>query len=188
MAQKIEITRTDARSSLNADDFVAQDNIFSITIGKNIDEVFNFCKNLENFSIFMKGMVDVEVLSPVDLHGAFELKSGIKAEIFLQIIKIIPNKVIACKSTESSDIEIESEIYFKPAPSNLGTVVSLSIDYDVPGGKLIEFAAKLTSEDPASLIRNNLRRLKAYLETGEIPTTEGQSSGRESNSEIITKH
>jgi uncharacterized membrane protein len=53
------------------------------------------------------------------------------------------------------------------------------MDYSVPGGKLTEFLTFFSGESPDILILTNLHRLKAFLETGEIPTTEGQSSGRE---------
>ena len=39
--------------------------------------------------------------------------------------------------------------------------------------------AKLFGEEPEMQIRDDLRRFKRLVETGEIPTTEGQSSGRE---------
>jgi hypothetical protein len=37
--------------------------------------------------------------------------------------------------------------------------------------------AKLLGKDPSFLMQQDLRRLKALMETGEIPTTEGQSHG-----------
>jgi len=66
--------------------------------------------------------------------------------------------------------------------------------YHVPGGRLTELAGQAAGEDPYSLTLTNLRRLKAYLETGEIPTIEGQPSGRDkgskklSNQELSTVH
>jgi hypothetical protein len=37
--------------------------------------------------------------------------------------------------------------------------------------------AKLLGKDPSFLMHQDLRRLKALIETGELPTTEGQSHG-----------
>ena len=55
----------------------------------------------------------------------------------------------------------------------------MNMDYSVPGGKITELIAKMRGEDPDSLAIINLKRLKAFLETGEIATIEGQPSGRE---------
>jgi uncharacterized membrane protein len=50
--------------------------------------------------------------------------------------------------------------------------------FDPPGGPLGALAASIFGEIPRQQMQNDLRRLKQLLETGEIATTEGQSSGR----------
>jgi hypothetical protein len=52
------------------------------------------------------------------------------------------------------------------------------MNYSIPGGKLTEWTTLFSGEDPDTLTITNLKRLKAFLETGEIPTTKGQTSGR----------
>jgi uncharacterized membrane protein len=79
-------------------------------------------------------------------------------------------------------------VWFVEAPAGRGTIVRLSLNYSVPGGKFSEWVTKLNGEDPDSLILLNLRRLKALLETGEIPTIEGQPSGREDDSRPVQTH
>ena len=46
-----------------------------------------------------------------------------------------------------------------------------------PAGSLGSFAAWLLGEEPGQQVREDLRRLKQVMETGEIPTTKGQPSG-----------
>ena len=48
-----------------------------------------------------------------------------------------------------------------------------------PAGPAGALLAKLFGEEPEMQIRDDLRRFKCLVETGEIPTTEGQPSGRE---------
>ena len=87
--------------------------------------------------------------------------------------------MISWRSLPDSEVETKGSVWFTHSPRNEGTIVSLGMAYSIPGGKLTELLTKITAEDPNSLSNLNLRRLKAYMETGEVPTTEGQVSGRE---------
>ena len=51
--------------------------------------------------------------------------------------------------------------------------------YNPPAGPLGSLIAKLTGREPAILLKEQLRRLKQLLETGEIATTEGQPTGKD---------
>ena len=53
------------------------------------------------------------------------------------------------------------------------------LEYEPPAGKLGAVVAKLFGEEPENQVREDLRRFKSTMETGETPTVEGQSSGRE---------
>lgn len=161
---------------------------FAITIGKTQAEVFQFWRDLTNLPKFMKDLKSVEILSEKRSKWKVEVASGLSVEWTAEITKERPNEMIAWKSIDGSEVDTWGSVWFWPAPEGRGTVVSLSLDYKIPGGKLAELAAKLLKEDPETLIQTNLHRLKALLETGEIPTTEGQPSGREEVSEGSTTH
>ena len=51
------------------------------------------------------------------------------------------------------------------------------IEYSPPGGALTAALAKVFGEAPEQQIGDDLSRFKMLMETGEIATTEGQSSG-----------
>lgn len=161
---------------------------FSVTIGKTQAEIFAFWRDFKNLTLFMKDIKDIRIISAKKSHWTVALKSGLKAEWDAEITAERVNEMIAWKSLKGSEVETSGSVWFSPAPGDRGTVVSLIMDYSVPGGKLTELLTKITGEDPDSLAFINLRRLKAYLETGEIPTTEGQSSGREEKEETQLKH
>jgi len=67
-------------------------------------------------------------------------------------------------------------VQFKATPS--GTQIIVHLQYNPPGGKLGARFASLLGEDPEMQIREDLRRLKAFLETGESPAAEERFSGR----------
>jgi uncharacterized membrane protein len=63
------------------------------------------------------------------------------------------------------------------APGDRGTEVHVRVEYDVPGGVVGEAVKKLTGEEPLQLVRDDLRRLKQLIETGEIARSGGAPSG-----------
>lgn len=160
---------------------------YAVTIGKPQEEVFRFFRNFENLPLFMKDLKEVQVISEKKSHWVVEVH-GMQAEWDAEITLERQDEMLAWKSVKGSEVETSGSIWFSPAPGGKGTVVSLVLDYKIPGGKLAEIITKFTGEDPETLAQLNLRRLKAVLETGEVPTIEGQPSGREENSETIVKH
>jgi len=75
-------------------------------------------------------------------------------------------------------------VLFKDAAGERGTEVKLELWYR---------PAALDGEDPTEWIRQDLKRLKARLEAGVLPQTEGQSAGaqkpedEQSHSDVVAK-
>jgi uncharacterized membrane protein len=161
---------------------------YSVTIGKPVQEVFQFFRDFQNLPYFMKDLKEVTILSPKKSHWVVEIDLGISVEWDAEIISERANEMIAWKSIEGSQVQTTGSVWFRPAPAGLGTIVSLLLDYKIPGGKITEWLTKFTGEDPDSLSFINLRRLKCYLETGEVATIKGQTSGRSEDLEPQQKH
>ena len=102
--------------------------------------------------------------------------AGIPVEWDARIITDVDNKVIGWQSLEGSTVATAGSVNFDE--SDRGTVVRVRLQYNPPAGKLGAAVAWLSGEEPGLQIHDDLRRFKALLETGEIPTTEGQPSGR----------
>lgn len=160
---------------------------YAITIGREPSEVFAFFRDFENLPFFMKDLTAVKVLSATRSHWTVVVKSGAKVAWDVEIINEVPGQSFSWISLEGSPVSTRGTAIFAKAPGDLGTVVSLSLDYSIPGGKLSEFALLFTGETPELLVLTNLKRLKALLETGEVPTTQGQSSGRDEDQDLF-KH
>lgn len=153
------------------------------------EDVFDFWRNFHNLSYFMKGITSIEVLSPIKSRWTAKSKSGLELQWEAAITEEVPGRLIAWKSLPGSSVKIEGTVHFSAenhSEDEPRAVVRLSMNYELPGGQLTEFATSLMAEDPDTLVQVNLRRLKAYLETGEVPTTEGQSSGE--HEEDTIKH
>lgn len=156
-----------------------EENQFAITIGRSPEKIYAFWRDLTNLPRFMKDLSDVRILSRTRSRWTIRLKSGVATSWEAEIVRDEPGRSIAWKSLEGSRVKTSGSVYFTNAPAGLGTMVLLSMDLSIPGGRATELFTFFSGEDPKTLVLTNLKRLKAYLETGEIPTTEGQPSGRE---------
>jgi hypothetical protein len=65
-------------------------------------------------------------------------------------------------------------------PHRHGTLLKLELLAQRPRDRRARALAKVLSEIPSLRVDNDLRRIKQWLEVGEIATTEGQPSGRRS--------
>ncbi len=71
-----------------------------------------------------------------------------------------------------------SVVHFRRAPGARGTEIHVELEYQPTGGTVGAAVARLFGHDPASQIREDLRRFKQILETGEIALSDGPSLRR----------
>ena len=153
---------------------------YSVTVfRKTPQDIYKFWRDFKNLPSFMKDLVDIKIYDEKSSLWKIKLENGLTAEWTAEIVKDIPGEQISWKSTADSEVQTEGTVWFMPATNGMGTVVGMNMNYQVRGGKLGELVAALSGESPNVLSHINLKRLKALLETGEVPTIEGQSSGRE---------
>jgi uncharacterized membrane protein len=68
-------------------------------------------------------------------------------------------------------------VSFRPAPGDRGTEIHVDLQQEVPGGPLGELVLKLTGSEPLAKVKDDLRRFKQHVETGEIPRSDGTPEG-----------
>ncbi|MBE9184261.1 SRPBCC family protein [Microcoleus sp. LEGE 07076] len=150
----------------------------TVTIDKPADELYSFWRDFENLPRFMKHLKHVAVIDDKRSHWIASAPVGNSVEWDAEIVREEENRLIAWVSVEGADIENSGFVRFQPAPAGRGTEVKVAIEYNPPGGAIAGAAAKLFGEAPEQQIADDLRRFKQFMETGEIATTAGQSSGR----------
>lgn len=160
----------------------------SIIINRAPAEIYTFFRNFGNLPYFMKDLVSLNVISETMSHWVVQLEHGPKVEWDAEITEEKYAEMISWKTVGKTEVDQAGSIWFSKASRDQGTVVRLHMAYSIPAGKVGKLATQLLGEDPDSLIRTNLRRLKSYLETGEIPTTKGQPSGRDEDLAPEMKH
>jgi uncharacterized membrane protein len=147
----------------------------SVTVNKPLAEVYRFWRNFENLPQFMHHLESVSVRENGISHWVAKAPAGMTVAWDARIINEIDNRVIGWQSLEGSTISTAGSVNFDETAH--GTRVRVHLQYNPPGGKLGAAVAKLFGEEPNRQVREDLRRFKALLEAGEIPTTEGQPSG-----------
>jgi uncharacterized membrane protein len=148
----------------------------SVTINRPVSEVYRFWRNFENLPKFMRHLEYVAMREEGISHWVAKGPGGMQVEWDARIINEIENKVIGWQSLDGSTISTAGSVTFEN--TDRGTVVRVHLQYHPPGGKLGAAMAWLAGEEPNLQIREDMRRFKQLMETGEIPTTEGQPSGR----------
>jgi uncharacterized membrane protein len=165
-----------ARRELSADAGVFVEHV--VTINRPIAEVFQFWRRFDEFPRFMRHLESVEMIDGVRSHWRAKAPAGTSVEWDAEIVDERENEVIAWRSVEGSQIENRGEVRFEHAPGARGTEVRVQIEYVPPAGNVGRMIAKLFGEEPAQQLRDDLRRVKQLLETGEITLSDGPSLWR----------
>lgn len=149
----------------------------AITVARPVEEVYRFWRNLSNLPRFMRHLEEVAELDRTRSRWTARGPAGTSLTWDAHIINEVTNELIGWRSVGSADVVSAGSVHFNPSPRG-GTEIVVHLQYDPPAGKLGAWVASLFGEEPSQQIREDLHRLKVYLETGEAPTTDGQSAGR----------
>lgn len=149
----------------------------SVTINKSQEELYSFWRNFENLPQFMNHLEAVTVTGEKTSHWKAKAPLGTSVEWDAEITSDLPNERIGWKSAEIAEIRNSGVVEFRPT-SNRGTEVRVTLTYEPPAGYIGSLVAKLFGEEPGLQIWEDLRRFKALMEAGVIPTVKGQTSGR----------
>lgn len=150
----------------------------SVTINASADECYRFWRDFNNLSQFMQHLESVQTLDDKRSHWKARAPMGTSIEWDAEVTIDQPGKLIAWRSVEGSQVDNAGTVTFESAPGGRGTIVRVQLQYSPPGGKAGALLAKLFREEPSQQIDEDLRNFKRIMETGEIPTTVGQPSGR----------
>jgi len=148
-----------------------------VTINRSAEDLYRFWRRLENLPFFARHLISVKETSPTESHWVAKSPAGTTAEWDAVIVKETPNEYIAWESNPGSEIDNAGSVRFRPAPANQGTEVMVTLEYIPPVGALGALIARLYGEEPDIQVEEDLARFKAFMETGEIPTTVNQPVG-----------
>ncbi len=149
----------------------------SLTINKPVAEVYGFWRNLENLPLFMHHLETVRVTGDSQSHWVAKGPVGVKLAWDAQMVEDRENELISWRSLPGADVDNWGAVRFKEAPGGRGTELHIKLDYNPPGSVPGVAFARLFNRVAAQQIKEDLRRLKEFMETGEIATVQGQPHG-----------
>jgi uncharacterized membrane protein len=151
----------------------------SVTIARSAAEIYSLWRDLEEFSRYLKHIKAVVVIDDRRSHWITKPILGRTFEWDSEILVDRPNEFISWRTLEGADVPNAGTVRFVDAPrKEEGTEVHVIMSFDPPAGKFGDFIAKLFGENPEKTIGEELERIRSLLETEEIPSIQGQSSGR----------
>ena len=139
-----------------------------VSLERPLDEVYEFWRRFENLPRFMRHLETVTQYGDGRSHWVACGPSGSRFEWDAEIINEVQNKVIGWRSLPNAEVISAGSVNFRSARDGRATEVAVSLQYAPPGGKVGAFAANLFGKEPSQTIREDLRRFKQVLETGEI--------------------
>ena len=73
--------------------------------------------------------------------------------------------------------DADAAVTFAVAPGDRGTEIHVDLDQQVPGGRLGALVQKARGTEPRQRVKDDLRRFKQHVETGEISRSDGTPEG-----------
>lgn len=147
----------------------------AFTIGKPAAELYAFWRRLENLPRFMKNLDQVTELGDGRSHWVGRSPLGFKVEWDAEIVDEREGKLLSWQSLPGSQIHNAGTVFFEESPNGRGTVVRVTLEFH--GAGIGHAVGKALSGVAEQQVREDLRRFKELMETGEIATIDGQPHG-----------
>lgn len=151
----------------------------SLLISRPPEVCYRFWLDVENIPRFAAATLLVQKTGEKTSHWSARIpRTSRQVEWDAEITGTVPNERISWRTTSPGGVAANGSVVFEAAPGGRGTIVRVQLDYDQPGRTVTDPLSQLLGKHPRQIIYKSLRRLKQLIELGEILTTEGQPSGR----------
>jgi uncharacterized membrane protein len=148
-----------------------------VTINRPVADVYAAWRDIERLPRIMSHLESVTETADGLSHWVAKAPFGRTVEWDAEVINDDSGRVIAWRSVEGASVPNVGAVHFHEAPGGRGTEVRVRIEYNPPAGAIGATFARLFGEEPSQQVADDLRRFKAFMETGEYPTTDGQPRG-----------
>ncbi len=150
----------------------------TLTINRNAEELYALWRDVEKAPLYMEHIKSVTSTGPRTSHWVAEEPGGKTIEWNSEVLQDEPGRLIAWHAHGQPATSNAGNVRFTPAPAGRGTQVTLEMDYfqfDNPLGRTM---GKVLGRLPENEALETLRHFKALVEASEIPTIEGQPTGK----------
>ena len=150
----------------------------AITINRPPQACYEAWRRFEELPTFMRHLESVTAVRPGVWHWVAKAPFGTTVEWDAEVTSDQPGQLLAWRSVDEAEVEQTGVVRFAPGPQQR---------HDRPRGDALPAARGAArrrpsrscfGDEPTQAVMEDLRRFKRLLETGEVPTTEGQPHGR----------
>jgi uncharacterized membrane protein len=149
----------------------------STTVRRSPDELYAFWRDFANLPRFMAHLEAVETRPDGASHWRATGPAGMKVEWDAEVLSERPSELISWRTLPGAEVVHSGIVRFVRAPGDRGTEVHVEIEYAPPAGKAGSIIGKLFGEEPELQVRDDLRRFKQVMETGEVVRSDGTPEG-----------
>lgn len=149
----------------------------SVLLNSSPMKAYLLYRNFEDLPLFMRHLETVTKLGDKRYRWIALGPLGMEIKWDLEIVDEREGDFIAWRTLPNSEFSAEGSIRFQEAPGKRGTILNATFQYDAPAGRLGASLIKVLGKNAGFKMQQDLRRFKALVETGEIPTIDGQSHG-----------
>jgi uncharacterized membrane protein len=150
----------------------------TITVRRDRDECYAYWRDFEHFPSFMAHLEEVRATIGERSHWKARGPLGMTVAWDAQVTEDVPGERISWSSVEGATVDNSGTVRFVSAPADQGTEIHLDLRYAPPAGAFGATVAKLFGEEPAIQCKDDLRRFKQIVETGEIARSDGSPEGQ----------
>lgn len=138
----------------------------TVTINRSAEDLYTFWRDFSNLPQFMNHIERIDVIDDRNSHWIAKAPAGLRVSWDAKVTDDQPNRRIAWRAIEDSDVPNWGHVEFRPAPGGRGTELHAVIRYEPPGGALGRAVAKLLGEEPQQQMIDDLNRFKRMMEAG----------------------
>lgn len=143
----------------------------AITINLPREDVYRFGRDIANLASVLEHVESARACGENRSHWAVKMPDGRKVEWNAELVQEKENELIEWRAIDGPAISAGGSVHFQDAAGGRGTEVRVLL------GRTLPLFGTTSDEDASSWVRRNLKRLKARLEAGVLPETEGQPVG-----------
>ncbi|WP_347137467.1 SRPBCC family protein [Paracoccus sp. SSK6] len=144
----------------------------TVTINAPRSQIYQMWRDPDRLADFMQDLSGVQV-SGDQVTWVIDGPAG-RFAVETRLVEDRENEALAWRSVEGADIDIEAKVQLRDAPAGRGTEVEAHIAWRPQMGIVGRWANALRGADPKMRGKQELKRLKMLVETGEIATSDNR--------------
>ena len=157
----------------------------NVTVGKPRNEVFDFLRDTTKLAEVLERVQRLEQIEPNRFRWSVEGPLGKPLQSFARLEEVRDNQQLAWVSEADAWLPLRCTISLADAPQARGTEIKVVLASEPPAGVLGYAGASLLTPLLGGLLTRELRRIKQYLETGEVAVSRSSDARRQSRDEPL---